>query len=150
MSKRIVVAFAVVLALALCACSSGTPSAGQQASESAAAQPAEPLNLEGKWVQVNGEDGGTIQVAVIDGGTMTIEWVNDAKETRSLYWAGTYDAPTEPSDTWSWTSSADHDRTDSALLASSSDTKDFKYEDGQIVYESSMMGTTWTVRLERA
>lgn len=40
MSKRIVVAFAVVLALALCACSSGTSSAGQQASSAQASSQA--------------------------------------------------------------------------------------------------------------
>lgn len=49
---------------------------------------------------------------------------------------------------YTWTSTNDHSRTGSELLASSDDTKDFTYEDGKISYEVSALGESGTVTLE--
>ena len=35
------------------------------------------------------------------------------------------------------------------MLASSDDTKEFTYKDGQLTYEASALGTTMTMRLEK-
>ena len=65
-----------------------------------------------------------------------------------MYWAGSFEAPTTADEPYSWESKNDHDKTDSALMASSDDTKKFTYEKNQISYEASAMGTTATIRLE--
>ena len=78
-----------------------------------------------------------------------INWVSDGGNTKSLYWAGTYVAPTEPTNDYAWTSENDKEKTGMALLASSDDTKEFTYKDGVISYEASAMGTTKKVELTK-
>ena len=111
--------------------------------------PAEPPDLTGTWTQTNSNSDDTWQEAVIEDGTITINWISDGGDTKSLYWAGSYDAPTEAVEEYTWTSNNDHEQTDSALLASGDDTKEFTYKDGQLTYEASAMGSTTTVRLEQ-
>ena len=89
--------------------------------------------------------GGTPQ-----GNTITVYWVSDNGDTKSLYWAGTFDAPTTTEEPYTWSSINDTEQTASALLASGDETKSFTYEDGEISYEASALGTTTTVRLEKA
>ena len=67
---------------------------------------------------------------------------------QSLYWAGTYVAPQYSDEPYTWDSENDKEKTDSALLASGADTKTFTYENNQISYEASAMGSTQTVKLE--
>lgn len=76
--------------------------------------------------------------------------VNTDSESKSLYWAGTFVAPETPDEPYTWESVNDKEKTDSALLASGDDTKTFTYEKGEISYEASALGTTKTVRLEKA
>ena len=108
----------------------------------------EPLDLTGAWT-TRTEDADSWQELVIEGDSMRVEWVYDDGETRSLYWAGTYDAPDEATEEWAWTSENDHSATDVALLASTSDEKEFSYADGAISYEVSAMGTTTTLHATR-
>lgn len=112
---------------------------------------AEPLSLDGTWKSVDNESDDAWQEAVIDGDTITINWVSDGGDTKSLYWAGTVDPADGKTveDVFAWESTNDTEQTSKALLASGDDTKKFTYEDGQISYEASAMGTTKTVRLER-
>ena len=135
-------------------CSSGAPAAGpssipSQETEVSSEAPAEPLDLNGEWRQVNTPSALGYHKAVIADGAISIYWVDDKAETESLYWAGSYDAPTEPVETWSWVSENDRSQTASSMYASSVDEKDFEYVDGQILYEASALGRTQTVRLER-
>ena len=82
--------------------------------------------------------------------TIEIYWVNTDSESKSLYWAGTFVAPETADEPYTWESANDKEKTGSALLASSADTKTFTYEKGEISYEASALGTTKTVRLEKA
>jgi len=75
-------------------------------------------------------------------GEIIIYWVSDGGDTKSLYWAGTYVAPKDNKETYSWTSKNNKDKTDHALLASGDDTKVFTYEKGEITYKASALGTT--------
>ena len=105
-------------------------------------------DLTGTWRQSDkGDD--TYMEAVIDATTITIYWVSDRGDTKSLYWAGSYTAPTSAVSEWSWTSANDKEQTQTALLASSDDTKAFTYKDGKISYSVSALGTTTTVYLGR-
>lgn len=66
-----------------------------------------------------------------------------------MYWAGTFTAPSESTNEYTWTSENDTNKTEAALLASTADTKEFTYKNGEITYEASAMGSTTTVRLEK-
>lgn len=153
MKKVLGIIAATVFAIALLGgCSSGTTSS--QSSSSQAAQEevkAEPLSLDGTWKSTNSDSEDSWQEAVIDGDTITINWVSDNGDTKSLYWAGSVVEPTDETvdDTYTWDSVNDKDQTSKALLASGDDTKAFTYSDGELSYEASAMGTTKTVRMER-
>lgn len=110
----------------------------------------EPLNLYGTWAQTNSNSETSYQEAIIsEDGTITINWIDEEDDSKALYWAGSFEAPTTSDDTYSWTSKNDKEQTETALLASGDDTKDFKYENGVISYEASALGSTMTVELER-
>lgn len=109
----------------------------------------EPADLTGEWKQANSNSEESWQSANIEGETITIYWVSDRGDTKSLYWAGTYVAPTTPGEPYSWDSVNDHSQTDTALLASGDDVKTMTYENGQLSYSASALGTTTTVRLEK-
>ena len=70
-------------------------------------------------------------------------------DTKSLYWAGSFDTPTTAGKTYSWTSKNDKTQTENAMLASGDDTKVFKYDNGVLSYEASALGSTTTIKLER-
>lgn len=104
-------------------------------------------DLTGTWTSENND--GSYQEAVITEDSIEINWVTDDGNTKSVYWVGTYESPSEPITEYTWTSERDKEKTDSALLASTDDTKDFTYKDGVLSYEVSAMGTTTTLELKR-
>lgn len=123
----------------LTACGTSNPSGGSSG----------PADLTGVWKQINSNSEETWQEATIEGDTITIFWVSDEGDTKSLYWAGTYTAPSTKEEPYSWDSVNDHEQTDAALLASGEDTKTMTYEKGQLSYSASALGTTMTIRLEK-
>lgn len=139
MKKTLVLVFIVMLAFVFGACG------GSNTTE----EPNMPPDLSGNWKQSNSDSEDAWQAATIEGGTITISWITDSGETESLYWAGTFVAPTEAVDEYTWTSENDKDKTDMALLASGDDTKEFTYKDGVISYKVSALGTTTTVKLKK-
>jgi hypothetical protein len=108
---------------------------------------AEPLNLVGEWEQSNKNSQTSYQSAIITDTTIEVYWV--APDTKSLYWAGSYKAPTETTENYSWDSENDTSKTESALLASGDTTKKFSYSNGEISYEVTALGVTTTVRLAK-
>lgn len=128
--------------------SASSDSTNQESSTQSTSEPAsEPLNLTGTWASE--ETDGSYQEAVISDSTITINWISDGGATASLYWAGSYTAPTSDIEEYSWTSERDAAQTDSALLASTDDTKEFSYKDGKISYSVSALGITTTYELTR-
>ena len=105
----------------------------------------ESTDLTGTWISE--ESDGTYQEATITDNYIEINWVTP--DSASLYWAGTYVAPSDAVDEYSWISENDTEKTDSALLASSSETKEFTYKDGVITYEASALGTKKTIELKK-
>lgn len=147
----------LALAIALSACSSPSTSStdGGTASSGAPADvPVEeteapaPADLVGEWTQTNSNAEDSYQSATITADAIEVYWVSDGGDTKSLYWAGTYVAPTEPGD-HAWESANDVEKTSVALLASPSPTKTFALEGDEISYEVTALGTTMTVRLGR-
>lgn len=107
----------------------------------------EPTDLTGTWKSE--ENNGSWQEAVISNDRIEINWVSDNGDTKSIYWIGTYEAPTEAVDEYVWTSDRNKEETDNALLASTDDTKEFTYKSGVLSYEASALGTTTTVKMEK-
>lgn len=139
-----------LLGIGLAGCTADTP-AGSTGSSSASAevkQPEAPADLTGEWVQTNSESDDSYQAATITADSIEINWISDGGNTRALYWAGTYAAPTEAG-SFTWESQNDTEQTDAAMLASSDPTKTFSYDNDVVSYEVSAMGITKTVELGR-
>ena len=106
-------------------------------------------DLTGEWKQSNSKSDDSYQAATISGDTIEIYWVSDNGDTKSLYWAGSFVAPTTADEPYIWNSENDLSKTDTAMLASSDDTKTMTYQNGVLSYEASALGTTTTVKLEK-
>jgi hypothetical protein len=131
-----------VMAMSFTACGGGSKN-NESSNESSTSS--SPTDLTGVWDSEDNE--GSYQEATISDGYIEINWV-DADGT-SLYLAGTYTAPEKAVKEYTWVSENDKEKTESALLASSDDTKEFTYKNGVISYEASAMGTTTTIKLKR-
>ena len=105
-------------------------------------------DLDGTWEQ-DDKSGDAWQEAVILDDYLEVYWVTDGGETKSLYWAGSIIVPTSPVEVYKWTSENDRSKTDTAILASGSDTKEFTFDNNRISYTVSAMGQSKTVHLER-
>lgn len=127
-----------IMAMSFTAC--GGESKSNESSTSSS-----PTDLTGIWDSEDNE--GSYQEATISDGYIEINWVS--ADSTSLYWAGTYTAPEKAVKEYTWVSENDKEKTESALLASSDDTKEFTYKNGVISYEASAMGTTKTIELKR-
>ena len=136
-------ALVVLVVGAVGACSSAETSDASEQSESTAAAP----DLTGVWETV--DDSNFSQRAVIADSTITISWLPEGGGDLMLYWAGSFEAPRSAGSSMV-TSTNDHSQTDSALMSSDADTKDFTYEGGAISYEVSALGATRTVTLKQS
>lgn len=157
MKKLIAVCAVIGMILSLSACGSSTSNestatSSQPASSAEVAEPTpaptpEPApDLTGVWTQVDAGD--SYQQATIQGDTIEINWIS-SDGTSALYWAGSFTAPENSAEPYSWTSNNDTSKTSGALLASGDASKEFTYENGTISYEVSMMGVTTTLQLEK-
>lgn len=147
MKKRIVaIVMICILSTGLWAC--GNSSSETDSGKSSPEEAKEPTDLTGTWKSEENE--GAWMEATITSDAIQIDWMSDEEKTKSIYWVGTYEAPTNDVTEYSWTSERNREETDTALLASTDDTKDFTYKDDMISYEVSAMGTTTTVELSKA
>lgn len=109
--------------------------------------PEEPLDLTGNWEEKDAGD--SYQAGYIKDGQIVIYWVSNGGDTKALYWAGSYIAPTEYAETYTWDSVNDTEQTGKALLASGDEVKTFTYENGEITYSASALGVTTTKHFVR-
>ncbi len=87
--------------------------------------------------------------AEIKDDVITINWISDEGESTSVFWVGSYDAPKDSGNEYSWESKRDKDKTDKEPLASSDDTKKFTYKDGKLTYQMTGFGVTTTMSMTR-
>ena len=144
-NKLIAMLITVALAISLVACGGSETETKDNSKVEEVKK--EPTDLTGTWTQV--DHGEAYQQAVIADGVIEIDWISEEDNMNSVFWLGTYDAPTEYVDDYTWTSERDTEATDMALFASTDDTKKFTYSKNQISYSASAMGTTTTVVLEK-
>ena len=96
---------------------SGADQAANGSSEEASATAEQPADLIGEWVQTNSSDADSYQAATISADAIEINWISEADDTKALYWAGTFVAPTAAGP-FEWTSENDTTKTSGAMLAS--------------------------------
>lgn len=146
MKKMVIISLSLALLITIfTGCSSTQKSTGNVGKTSEKKIP----DLIGEWKQQNSKSEDSYQGATISGDSITIYWVSDKGETKSLYWSGSFVAPTKADEPYSWTSKNDHSKTEGALLASSDDNKTMTYQNDVLSYEVSAMGTTTTVKLKK-
>lgn len=152
MKKMMTLILTLLMCFSLAACGEDTeqPSADADAAQEEPVQeePAEPTDLTGEWKQTNGDET-SYQAGTIADGVIEIYWVNEEDDSKALYWAGTYVAPTDVAEPYTWDSENDTEKTGSSIMASPDDTKTFTYEDGVLSYEASALGVTQTVKMEK-
>lgn len=107
--------------------------------------PDAPQSLIGEWVEEAGSN--SRQVAGISETSIVVRWTLD-DGLSGLYWAGTFEPPTEAGG-FTWTSQVYEELTEGAILASGLDEKAFTYESGLLIYEVSYGGVTEEIRLEQ-
>ena len=147
----------VVLSLSACGSSKKTTTnkdsskreTAQDTKEEKKEEVKDPVDLTGSWKSE--ENDGAWMSADITADTITVNWISDNGDTTAIYWVGTYQAPTEYIEEYSWTSERNKEQTDNALLASTDDTKDFTYSDAtkELSYQVTMSGVTTTVQLTK-
>ncbi|MDR0918107.1 MAG: hypothetical protein LBM93_02495 [Oscillospiraceae bacterium] len=106
-------------------------------------------DFSGTWKQSNVGSSDMWQEAVIGDEEIEIFWISDGGDSKSLYWAGSFENPETEVSEYSWESINNTEKTDSALLASSAESKEFTYKNGYLQYEATAMGVTKTVKLEK-
>ena len=107
----------------------------------------EPLNLTGTWK--SDENEGAWMEATISDNVISIDWVTDEGKTKATYWVGSYDVPTTDTNEYSWVSNNDHEQTETSILASTDETKEFTYNNGVISFSASMQGVSKVVELKK-
>lgn len=155
MKKLVTIALCIVLCITVFTGCSSTPKSSDNggntsANSTVSKTPEKQIpDLTGEWKQTNSKADDSYQAATISGDTIEIYWISDNGDTKSLYWAGSFIAPSTAEEPYKWDSKNDHNKTDGAMLASSDDTKTMTYQNGVLSYEASAMGTTTTVKLEK-
>lgn len=141
---------ALVVGVAACSGQNTRPSSNAEdtgSSQREIAPEPQPTDLTGTWKSINSDSEDSWMEATITSDTIQIDWVT--ADTRSLYWIGTFEAPSEPGD-WSWTNQADREKMDTTLMVSQDDTKDFTYtETDGPSFEASAIGVTKTVKMTK-
>lgn len=97
------------------------------------------LDLEGSWVaEVQGSDyylAGFIKDDLIE-----LHWVSSYDQNGSVYWAGSYAAPKDKPDTYTWESSRIDAIMNTSAYCSVDAARTFTYADGKLTLEGSATG----------
>lgn len=108
-----------------------------------------PPNLLGEWKEAVDSKADSYHGIYIFDDVIEIYWVSDGGKSRTLYWAGTYEAPTDGQEPYTWESHNDTRRTSAALLASGDSVKEFTYKNGKLTYSASVLGVTTKIEAEK-
>jgi hypothetical protein len=114
--------------------------------------PNKPVSLVGTWHQSKGMPGVTM-TAEVSGDGIQINMHFDRDNMGGVFWMGSFDTSDKTGQTFTVTSMPDPDAKkalkDSLFGDSAEKTKDFKYDNGDLSFEFSMMGVESTVHLSR-
>jgi hypothetical protein len=104
-----------------------------------------PPDLTGEWREAGSGD--SYHGIYISGDVIEVYWVTEGGNSRSLYWAGTFETPPNGKEPYTWVSQNDTRRTSAAQLASGEATKEFTYQNGKLSYPASILGVNSTIRV---
>lgn len=107
-----------------------------------------PPDLWGEWRDTNGDEE-SFHGIFISGDTIEVYWVTEGGLSTSLYWAGSYEAPPDGKEPYSWESVCDEERTAAAQLAANESTKTFTYYNGVLSYDAAILGVNTTVNARK-
>lgn len=107
-----------------------------------------PKTLVGRWVQSNDLDNDVIMKATVSKGN-TIQVNMQARDSTSIYWLGSFKSNKNPRSSFNVISRGDQDAMSMSIFGSVDSTKRFKYKNGDLSFEFSMLGTTSTVHLKK-
>ena len=136
--RKKILAMALVGAMLLLA---GCGSGGDTSSASAESEnaPAETLNLEGSWIaEVQGSD--YYLAGFIKDNLIELHWVSSYDQNGSVYWAGSYKAPKDKPDTYTWESTRNDAIMNTSAYASVDASRTFTYADGKLTLAASDTG----------
>lgn len=137
MKKFIALLAVVFVGISLSACQSSVNGSDASPSKTSASATKEaPVSLNGTWKAEGFE-------ATVADDSIVINIIST--DSKSLYWKGTFPAGTDKV-----TSVADREALDSSLLGSQDSYKVFLVNGDRITFGMSMMGTTKTIKLEKA
>jgi hypothetical protein len=108
-----------------------------------------PTTLIGEWHQVNKNPDGYM-TATIDVGSIQVDL--HGRDSRSIFWMGSFEGDHEPAGKFTVTSIPDPDARYTmkhSLMASNESKKTFTYDNGDLSYEFSMAGTSTIVHLTK-
>lgn len=148
--KKLIAPITLAVVLVLTGCGGAEPASPGAASSKPSEETPQAPDLTGEWKQSNSASEDSYQQATITADTISVDWVSDGGDTTSIYWVGTFEMPTTATQPYILTSKRDAAATDSALLASTSDTKELTYEGDTLSYEVSLLGTTTKVKLKKS
>ena len=106
-----------------------------------------PKTLVGKWYQTNKVDGVMMTASVNRDNTIQVDM--DNRDSRSIYWLGSFKSGKSPRHNFSTTSTADQDALTMSIFGSGDPYKSFEYKNGTLSFEFTMMGTTSKVHLRK-
>lgn len=107
-----------------------------------------PPDLWGEW-RDDGGDEDSFHGIFISGDTIEIYWVTEGGLSTSLYWAGSYEAPPDGNEPYTWESVCDEERTAAAQLAANESTKTFTYFNGVLSYDAAILGVRTTIEARK-
>lgn len=139
MLKQFLIAVVVTIAfLFVTAC--GGPAPTSSSSEQG-------VSLSGHWTMADSSDPSFQIVGDITDSTVKLTWKSD--DISGLYWKGSFNAPKSVSDGTVILSRGDTKAMDASILGSTSKTKEFTYDDGQLSFDFTLQGITKTIHLEQ-
>ena len=106
-------------------------------------------DLTGEWKQSNSRSETDFMTAAITDGVLSVDWELGSEDITAVYWAGTFEAPDDGNEPYIWISERDRAATDTAIMASTDDTKEFTYEKGIISFTVSIQGESATVETQK-
>lgn len=107
-----------------------------------------PPDLWGEWRDTS-KDEDSFHGIFISGDTIEVYWVTEGGLSTSLYWAGSFEAPPDGKEPYSWESVCDEERTAAAQLAANESTKTFTYFNGVLSYDAAILGVSTTIEARK-
>lgn len=106
-------------------------------------QKSKTASMEGVWTQKNHTADEIYHKAYIENNEINVFWIDETKNTQSLYWSGSFDASAKGK----YISKANAEKNGSSILASTDAEKEFDVNKKAIKYEASALNSTKQIEL---